>query len=156
MTEEINSHPIKNKYYKHIWYVLIFPAYLIAFFILEKLIPNDFPPDKMFLSHIPLDDMIPFRAYFALVSGACGCRNISHLPRRKGLHKIYDIHRRNVLYNDYHLRGFPELSGYAPRHNGKRKHILLYDEAHLHSRYIYKRPPQRARFRRNGDRFCGH
>lgn len=66
MTEEINSYPIKNKYYKHIWYVLIFPAYLIAFFILEKLIPNDFPTDKMFLSHIPLDDKIPFCEYFAI------------------------------------------------------------------------------------------
>ena len=66
MTEEINSYPIKNKYYKHIWYVLIFPSYLIAFFILEKLIPNDFPTDKMFLSHIPLDDKIPFCEYFAI------------------------------------------------------------------------------------------
>ena len=72
------------------------------------------------------------------------------------LQKIYDIHRRDVFHDDFHLRDFPELSGYAPRYNGKRKHFLLHDETHLHRRYLYKRSAECARFRRNGDRFCGH
>lgn len=64
MNDEINSYPIKNKYYKHLWFLLIFPVYLIAFFVLESIITEDFP--GMFLSHIPLDDKIPFCEYFVI------------------------------------------------------------------------------------------
>lgn len=64
MNDEINSHPFKHKYYKHIPYVLIFPAYLIAFFILENIVNESYP--NMFLSHIPLDDMIPFCEEFVI------------------------------------------------------------------------------------------
>ena len=60
ISNEINDRPFKYKYYKHLWLVLIVFAYLAAFFVIERLIPNDYPRDKMFLSHIPLDDMIPF------------------------------------------------------------------------------------------------
>ena len=60
ISNEINDRPFKYKYYKHVWLSLIVVAYLIAFFAIEKLIPNDYPHDKMFLSHIPLDDAIPF------------------------------------------------------------------------------------------------
>ena len=58
MNKTINSEPIKNKYYGHLWYALILPAYLIAFFIVERVISPDRP--NMFLSHISFDDFIPF------------------------------------------------------------------------------------------------
>lgn len=64
MTDEINSNPIKHKYYKHIWFILIFPAYLISFFILEQIINENYL--GMWLSHIPLDDMIPFCEEFVI------------------------------------------------------------------------------------------
>lgn len=58
--EEINYHPLKNKYFKHFLYALILPAYLAAFFSIEHFIGDDYPVAQMFLSHVPFDDLIPF------------------------------------------------------------------------------------------------
>ncbi|MBQ9511230.1 MAG: phosphatase PAP2 family protein [Clostridia bacterium] len=60
ISQQVNDRPFKYKHYKHLWFLVIAIAYLVAFFVLERFIPNDYPHDKMFLSHIPLDDKIPF------------------------------------------------------------------------------------------------
>lgn len=46
-----------NPYWKMALYV---PVYLLAFFVIERLLPDR----GFFVSHIPLDDVIPFRAGF--------------------------------------------------------------------------------------------
>lgn len=58
MSPEKNRHPFKYKYYGHLPYALILVAFLTAFFITENIISEDYP--GMFLSHLPIDDLIPF------------------------------------------------------------------------------------------------
>ncbi len=53
--------PIKNGYYRHFIYILIFPLYLAAFFFVESSVSGPF-----FISYIPLDDFIPFCEYFVV------------------------------------------------------------------------------------------
>jgi len=53
--------PLRNKYYKHLWFVLVVPLYLLCFWICEHLVVNNY-----WVSHLPLDDLIPFCEVFVL------------------------------------------------------------------------------------------
>lgn len=58
--KKINNNPFKYKSYDHLWFSLILPAYLAAFFIEEKLITVG-----KYMVHLPFDDVIPFCEWFA-------------------------------------------------------------------------------------------
>ena len=45
----------------YLWYILVLPAFLICFFLLER-----FGSESYWVSYIPLDDKIPFCEYFVL------------------------------------------------------------------------------------------
>lgn len=47
--------------YRHAWYLLIWAAYLAAFYLVEHLIVDDY-----WVSYLPLDDKIPFCRFFIL------------------------------------------------------------------------------------------
>ena len=64
LTDEINARPFKYGYYKHTFYSLFFPLYLVVFFFLEKLVPTLNEVD--FIIYHPLDDLIPFSEYFLI------------------------------------------------------------------------------------------
>ena len=53
------DYPLRNKYYKHLWFVLVVPVYLLCFWICEQLVV-----DRYWVSYLPLDDLIPFREEF--------------------------------------------------------------------------------------------
>lgn len=46
---------------RYLWYILVLPAFVICFFLLER-----FGPENYWVSYIPLDDKIPFCEYFVL------------------------------------------------------------------------------------------
>ena len=46
---------------RHLWYILIFPAYLIAFFLEEHLITQ-----AVWITDLPIDRLIPFCKYFSI------------------------------------------------------------------------------------------
>ena len=50
---------LKAKENRYLWYILVLPAFLIAFFGLER-----FGTENYWVSYIPLDDKIPFCEYF--------------------------------------------------------------------------------------------
>lgn len=52
---------LKRKENRHLYYILIWPAFLIAFFSLEH-----FEAAEYWVSYLPLDDKIPFCEYFIL------------------------------------------------------------------------------------------
>ena len=73
-------HPIRTflETYPHVWYLLIWIVYLMLFWLAEHLIV-----DKYWVSHLPIDDQIPFCRFFmtrspsAAISSsptACGIR----------------------------------------------------------------------------------
>ncbi|MGN1002174.1 MAG: phosphatase PAP2 family protein [Oscillospiraceae bacterium] len=45
----------------HVWYVLLLPAYLLLFYLAERLVPSD---GSYWVSYLPLDDHIPFLEIF--------------------------------------------------------------------------------------------
>ncbi|MBQ8975412.1 MAG: phosphatase PAP2 family protein [Oscillospiraceae bacterium] len=53
--------PLKNGYYRHLWYVLVLPIYLICFWICEHIVVNNY-----WSSYLPLDDLIPFNEIFVI------------------------------------------------------------------------------------------
>ena len=55
------DYPLKNKYYKHLWFCLVLPIYLILFFIAEHIVT-----DTYWVSYLPIDDMIPFNEIFVI------------------------------------------------------------------------------------------
>ena len=56
-------HPIRTflKTYPHVWYLLIWIVYLMLFWLAEHLIV-----DKYWVSHLPIDDQIPFCRFFII------------------------------------------------------------------------------------------
>lgn len=46
---------------RYLWYILVLPAFVICFFLLER-----FGSENYWVSYIPLDDKIPFCEYFVL------------------------------------------------------------------------------------------
>lgn len=46
---------------RYLWYILVLPAFIICFFLLER-----FGSENYWVSYIPLDDKIPFCEYFVL------------------------------------------------------------------------------------------
>ncbi|MBP3389487.1 MAG: phosphatase PAP2 family protein [Clostridia bacterium] len=47
----------------HLWYLLIVPAYLAGFFLVERLIPSG---SAYWVSYLPIDDWIPFCEWFVI------------------------------------------------------------------------------------------
>ena len=37
------DYPLRNKYYKHLWFVLVVPVYLLCFWICEQLVVDRCP-----------------------------------------------------------------------------------------------------------------
>ncbi len=60
MKREVD-YPLKNRYYWHLLYALIFPLYMVCFFAAERLVV-----DSYWVSYLPLDDRIPFLEPFVL------------------------------------------------------------------------------------------
>ena len=56
-------HPIRTflETYPHVWYLLIWIVYLMLFWLAEHLIV-----DKYWVSHLPIDDQIPFCRFFII------------------------------------------------------------------------------------------
>lgn len=52
---------IRRRENRYLWYILVLPAFLICFFLLER-----FGSENYWVSYIPLDDRIPFCEYFVL------------------------------------------------------------------------------------------
>ncbi|MDD6189417.1 MAG: hypothetical protein PUB32_07575 [Clostridiales bacterium] len=52
---------LRLKENRYLWYILVLPAFLIAFFALER-----FGSESYWVSYIPLDDRIPFCEFFVL------------------------------------------------------------------------------------------
>lgn len=55
-----------KKYIKenpHVWYLLLLPAFLLAFALAERLVPSD---GDYWVSYLPLDDYIPFAEVFII------------------------------------------------------------------------------------------
>ncbi len=53
---------INEPQYRHLWFLMIWVVYLIAYFLTENLIPHE----KCHVIHGALDDIIPFCEYFAV------------------------------------------------------------------------------------------
>lgn len=53
---------INNKEYRHLYYLLYWPLYMLVFFIMESLID----PASCHLIHLSIDDKIPFCEYFII------------------------------------------------------------------------------------------
>ncbi len=53
---------------RHHWYLLIWIAYLVLFYIAEHVVT-----DHYWVSYLPLDDKIPFCRYF-IIPTVCGTR----------------------------------------------------------------------------------
>ena len=52
--------PLKHKYYRHLLWFLVLPAYLLLFKVAESLVVTDY-----WVSYMPIDDWIPFCEWFA-------------------------------------------------------------------------------------------
>ena len=63
MLKKLLSHlpDIKLRENRYLWYILVLPGFLIAFFALER-----FGSEAYWISYMPLDDKIPFCEYFVL------------------------------------------------------------------------------------------
>ena len=55
------EYPLKHKYYKHLWFCLVLPVYLVSFWIVEHIVV-----DNYWVSYMPVDDMIPFNELFVI------------------------------------------------------------------------------------------
>lgn len=55
--EKIKFGAVEN--YRHAWYLLIWAAYLVGFWLVEQLIVDDY-----WVSYLPIDDKIPFCRFF--------------------------------------------------------------------------------------------
>jgi membrane-associated phospholipid phosphatase len=55
------DYPLKNKYYKHLWFCLVLPLYLVSFWAVEHIVV-----DNYWVSYMPIDDLIPFNELFLI------------------------------------------------------------------------------------------